>query len=211
MPTFAPSTVYDPTRNIPDLTGEIIIILSSSLARASHIQSTWAYAQFGHRFPRSKVAPRAWRHSLPRLLERGAPLHLSNRDNIMLQRRAERIWSVVAEHVHYADVHLAAWTTLFAATNAHVAADCEKYKGGHREGWPARVQGGTRARARWEATVRVAGEVLAQSPGPRGASQPRVWSGSNPAGEQGQWILWSSLGPGLASREEGSSRQAQTQ
>jgi hypothetical protein len=72
-----------------------------------------------------------------------------------------------------------AWTTLFAATSVDVAAEREKYKGAYIEPFgkivrPARKEVHDRALATqlWEATDRVAGEVLAHSdrPGQGGQS-----------------------------------------
>ena len=65
-----------------------------------------------------------------------------------------------------------AWTTLFAATSADVAAERQKYKGAYIEPpfrnivRPTRNEVHDRALATqlWEATDRVAGEVLAQLP-----------------------------------------------
>ncbi|KAH8986407.1 hypothetical protein EDB86DRAFT_2832698 [Lactarius hatsudake] len=56
-----------------------------------------------------------------------------------LQRRAQRIWLTCIP---------LPWTTLFAAMNAHVAADCENYKGGIGTVGRPGCKGGTRARAR---------------------------------------------------------------
>jgi len=71
-----------------------------------------------------------------------------------------------------------AWTTLFATTSAHVAAEREKYKGGYialfrkvvrpgrKEVHDRAVALATLATQLWEAMDRVAGEVLARSPRP---------------------------------------------
>ncbi|KAI9452067.1 NAD-P-binding protein [Lactarius psammicola] len=139
--------------------------------------STWFWPKF-MRYCVSKLMNLLWVSELQRQLdEEGAPITVMTVHPGTVSTDALRGYSPWWLNLYITLTCIpppkGAWTTLFAATSANVAAEREKYKGAYIEPFgkvvrPGRKEVHDRALMTqlWEATDRVAGEVLARSPRP---------------------------------------------